>query len=253
MLARRSGSFSFDVPDSPGQTKRKLLMMAHHHSEMIKAVREGNLNKVMNINAESPKAYLIEDTLGCTAVFVACSAGHHEIVEYLLSLGGNDILASDINGYNPLHAASSHRHMKVVEILLREGFSSPDQIDRVGSQGLTAFFVASIFGNLEIARVLLRAGANINVSNKDGNTALMVACKVGKADTVKFLLEEGADPNLENNEGIRALEHAKSSEGRSKNISKYLIESGLLRNHSSYHDSDFGIEGPMEDCLSLRT
>lgn len=226
--------------------------MPQDHILITKAVREGNLEKVKKINRKSPKAYLTQDILGCSAIFVACSSGHHEIVEFLLSLGGNDILAADVNGYNALHAASSHRHMKVVEILLREGFSATDQIDRTGSQGLTAFFVASIFGNLEIAEVLIRAGANINKPNKDGDTALMIACKLGKLETVKFLLGEGADAYLENNNGITALEYAKSSEGRKKNISQFLIDSGYFIMSSHIDDTNFGILGPMDEGVKLR-
>jgi ankyrin repeat protein len=122
---------------------------------------------------------------------------------------GNDIFAGDKNGYNPLHAASSHGHVKVAEILLREGYSSTAQIDRIGFQGLTAFFAACIFGHLEVARLLLKNGANINHTNKQGNSPLLIACNVGKISTLQFLLEEGADSNLSNNDQQTALMEAK--------------------------------------------
>jgi hypothetical protein len=38
----------------------------------------------------------------------------------------------------------------------------------IGFQGLTAFFAACIFGHLEVARLLLKNGANINHTNKQG-------------------------------------------------------------------------------------
>lgn len=183
-------------------------MLSNRKIEMTKAVIEGNLYQAMACHAQYPKLYLTKDSLGCAPVFVACSQGHDKILEWMLSLEGIDIFASDKNDYNPLHAASSHGHLKVVNILLREGFSSPDQIDRVGFQGFSPFFVACIFDNLEIAKSLLRAGADINKVDKQNNTALFIACKVGKITTVTFLVEEGANTNLRNSEGFTALQIA---------------------------------------------
>ena len=183
-------------------------MLSNRQAEMSKAVREGNLYRMMACHAQYPRLYLVKDSLGCAPVFVACSQGHDKIVEWMLSLEGIDIFASDKNDYNPLHAASSHGHLKIVDILLREGYSSPDQIDRVGFQGFSPFFVACIFNNLEIAKSLLRAGANINKLDKKGNTALHIACKVGKIDTVIFLVGEGINTNLKNSEGFTARQIA---------------------------------------------
>jgi uncharacterized protein len=200
-------------------------MLSNRQIEMTKAVREGNLYEAMACHAQYPQLYLVKDSLGCAPVFVACSQGHDKIVEWMLSLEGIDIFASDKNDYNPLHAASSHGHLKVVNILLREGFSSPDQIDRVGFQGFSPFFVACIFDNLEIAKSLLRAGADINKVDKKDNTALLIACKVGKINTVMFLVEEGANTNLRNSEGFTALQIAEFH--FHKDIVNYLKNHGV--------------------------
>ena len=51
----------------------------------------------------------------------ASAYGHTDIVEYLLSLDAFDINAMDHTLLSPLHCAASHRHPKVLEMLLKYG------------------------------------------------------------------------------------------------------------------------------------
>jgi hypothetical protein len=57
---------------------------------------------------------------------------------------------------------------------------------------------------VEVTRMLLEAGADVNHQNRQGNTALM---KTGASDskTVNVLLRYGADPNLKNRQGETPL------------------------------------------------
>ena len=54
-------------------------------------------------------------------------------------------------------------------------------------------------------KLLLSAGAEINVTNNDGWTALMKAAADNKPENLKLLLEAGADPNMRNDNGWTAL------------------------------------------------
>jgi ankyrin repeat protein len=48
--------------------------------------------------------------------------------------------------------------------------------------------VAAASGHAEIVEILLREGANVEATNRDGNTALILAERSGYADIVELLL-----------------------------------------------------------------
>ena len=60
-------------------------------------------------------------------------------------------------------------------------------------------------GQLEAARCLLSAGANIHVADRSGDTPLLLAAKGGHADVVTLLMSARADPHAVNKLGWSAL------------------------------------------------
>jgi uncharacterized protein len=71
--------------------------------------------------------------------------------------------------------------------------------------GLTALMVATREGSLEIMKVLLDGGADINQQSGNGSTALLVAVQNGDGPAAKLLLERGADVNIANGKGWTPL------------------------------------------------
>jgi hypothetical protein len=62
----------------------------------------------------------------------------------------------------------------------------------------------------EPARILLKAGADVNHQSNSGDTALIYATRNGQFETTRVLLEAGADVDLKNAKGETALSLAKS-------------------------------------------
>lgn len=67
---------------------------------------------------------------------------------------------------------------------------------------------AAYLGHKNIAAILLKHGADINLRSSDGRTALIWCAFRNHAKLAEFLLENGAASDLEDNEGWNALDIA---------------------------------------------
>ena len=63
-------------------------------------------------------------------------------------------------------------------------------------------------GFVDIVKLLLRHGANVNSQSFSGNTALHHACTQGKVDAVSVLLDHSADIEHQNEKGHTPLMEA---------------------------------------------
>ncbi|MCC6490947.1 MAG: ankyrin repeat domain-containing protein [Candidatus Hydrogenedentes bacterium] len=75
---------------------------------------------------------------------------------------------------------------------------SPAEVNKPGRNKSTALMLAASLGNLEIARMLIEAGASLDVQDADEQTALMYAVCGQNEDVVTLLLEAGARGDVEN-------------------------------------------------------
>ncbi len=65
---------------------------------------------------------------------------------------------------------------------------------------------ASYLGHQNIASLLLKHGADINMRSSDGRTPLMWAAFRNNKKMCEYLLDQGADITLEDNQGWNALD-----------------------------------------------
>lgn len=116
----------------------------------------------------------------------------------------------------------------------------------------TPLFTAISRGNLEIARLLLRSGARIDIPDQGGRTALHSAAERGDTDMVKSLLELGADGTLADTRGASAL-HIASEKGYKSTvvaILKWAAEKDKIGTGSS---SEGVVSGDLlRHCINAR-
>lgn len=82
-----------------------------------------------------------------------------------------------------------------VRALLEEG-NAPDTPIEYGENRLSPLMKAAWEGELEIARLLVEKGANVNYSNQDKETPLHQAIGREQVELVRFLIEKGAGVNV---------------------------------------------------------
>ena len=106
---------------------------------------------------------------------------------------------------SPVADASARGDVQAVRALIREG-ADPNAAQ---ADGLTALHWAALNNQVEIAEVLLYAGANAQPTTRlGGYTPLHLASRAGNAAVVETLLEAGADPAVYTATGVTAMHFA---------------------------------------------
>ncbi len=56
--------------------------------------------------------------------------------------------------------------------------------------------------HVDVAKLFLEKGAQVDLQNEDGRSSLMVACENGHVDVAQLLLEKGAQVDLQAEYGL---------------------------------------------------
>jgi uncharacterized protein len=167
------------------------------------------VRKLLEAGAD-PNAAL---SMGETPLMVAARAGNAEIVSLLAARGAN-VNARGPRGQTAIMWAIAQKHPAVLKVLLAHGadvharseawsqvmavapHGHPEYNRAIPHGGNTALLFAARVGDLDSAKLLVAAGANVNDKDAWGVTATVLAAHSGYREVVEFLLEKGADPNL---------------------------------------------------------
>ena len=158
------------------------------------------------------------------SVLMDCArTGATEAVAALLAAGADPNTAESNKGQTPLMWAAAGGHAEITQMLIQHGAditaATKPSTDRVPNTcrtcewkpspgGFTALMFAARSGDLETARVLLGAGADINEATAEYGNPLVIATASGHEDIALFLLAAGADHDSSDENGVTALHHA---------------------------------------------
>ena len=166
------------------------------------------------------------NSYGVTALYIAARAGDSVATRMLLAAGADANAALPASGETVLMTAAKAGDADVIRALLTGGLDSvslaalgearaaarvaegagyslpanpaidtnyADVNARERLYGRTALMIAAAEGHLDVVRLLVEAGSDLNIVDAEGSTALSLARSYGNLDVAALLAEAGAD------------------------------------------------------------
>lgn len=161
---------------------------------------------------EQAREQLMDRGISCfpESFFSVVTSGDMEAVRLFLDAGYSPKLR-DARGIPALSHAVRSQFPDVVRLLIDAGAS----VDDVSSdRGYSPLMDAAQKGDEVMCRILLEAGAAVNLASKDGQTALILCAGRGDERISTLLFEHGADPLTKDKLGMSALGYARLFKNR---------------------------------------
>ena len=131
----------------------------------------------------------------------AVISNNYELVKKLIEDGININFQDLTTCYTALIYASQKGYLDICKLLIDSGADVNIQ-DKHGSSPLMFTIISS---KKDICELLIANGAGVNIQNCHGDTALTIASYQGKKEICELLINAGADVNIQDNYGNSSL------------------------------------------------
>lgn len=146
-------------------------------------------------------------------VFEATCVGDHAAVLRLIDAQPALVNAVSPDGFSPAGYAAFFGHPEILQALIARG-AEVDTPSR-NAMRVRPIHSAAAHGHvdkaIELARLVLEAGADPNAVQQGGYTALHEAARKGNLALIALLRKHGADLRMANEEGQRAVDLARAN------------------------------------------
>lgn len=153
------------------------------------------------------------------SIFDHVRNGNLEAVKQTLKQSPDSVNAINEAGNSVLVIASYKGQVEIVKLLLKKG-ADPNLSSAEGSPILAAVFKS----DLAIAKLLLKKKVSLTAVGRDGNSALHYAVLNKDLEMVKLLVKYNIDPTIKNADGQTALSLAEAE--KQELIIKFLNKTG---------------------------
>jgi ankyrin len=179
----------------------------------------GALVEKLLVAGANPNTAVTPDTTAETPLMTAARTGSASAIKALLVHGAKVNAAEAAHGQTALMWAAAHRHPDAVRALIEGGadINARSKVDKMlvmvpdvgrftptkrnvidyNGGGFTPLLFAARSGDIESAKLLIAAGANVNDPSPEKVTPLVLAAHSGQGAFAAALLDLGADPNIE--------------------------------------------------------
>jgi len=175
---------------------------------LIAASEQGDVEAVKQLLSQDANVHAFDGS-GRTALIAAAYENHLEIAELLIEAGA-DVDTQDNTQQSAYLIATSEGYLELLKLTLQAGAD----VHRTDSYNGTGLIRAADRGHVEIIEELLKTDIKVNHVNRLGWTALLEAIILGDGgprhtEVVRLLVEAGADVNLADSQGVTPLAHAR--------------------------------------------
>jgi ankyrin repeat protein len=175
---------------------------------LVTAAERGDVAAVQRL-LKTGVAVDSRDNAGRTALLAATHANRVEVARVLIAAGA-DVNARDKIQDSPYLYAGAEGRNEILKMTLAAG-ADPKSVNRYGG---TALIPAAHHGHPETVKILLATAIDKDHVNKLGWTALLEAVILGDGgaihtEIVRLLVAAGADVNIADRDGVTPFKHAR--------------------------------------------
>ena len=166
-----------------------VLLAADPELDLFEAATLGYLDRLRERLEADPGAVSAFSPDGFTALHFAAFFGKAEAARVLLEQGASvDVYTRNPFANQPLHAAAAGRHLEVSRVLIAGGAD----VNATQHGGYTPLHEAAQHGDVEMTELFLSAGADPSLTTDVGETAADIAAAAGHADLASRLRDVGS-------------------------------------------------------------
>lgn len=189
------------VPPSPAEKAR--------YTGLLAAAARGDAAQIRSLTAKGDRPD-VRDAYRRTPLHVAAYEGRHEAMRALVAAGA-DPNALENDRYDIVTIAAVANDVPTLKVALALGASARNVTSRYDG---TALIAAAHLGHADVVRTLIGAGAPLDHVNNLGWTALIESIVLGDGgtrhtETLRLLVEAGANVNLADRNGQTPLSLAR--------------------------------------------
>lgn len=184
----------------------KVLALIQDHPEVINLEDENGSSGLMLLAYSGFKEVFDEAVLRKTSFTFheAIVCGKKEIVvQYLDESDADWANSHSKDGFAPLSLAAFFDRMDIAVLLLDKG--ADPNLAATNPTKVNALHSAVAKENVELCKILLEKGVDVNAPQMQNVTALHSAVHRANLELIKLLMENGADPSLKMDNGDTAL------------------------------------------------